>query len=136
MNPDPALPESVKMVLTSFEAPANLPLARELWVESTQDSLSQVQIPTLIMIGGSDIQIDVHADGDPLQKAAAGKANITFAFPPNANHVFKEDTRTPAEVAATPGNGYNAPDTHLDPQSLHTILTWLDTTMGRTVSGS
>lgn len=136
MNPDPALPESVKMVLTSFEAPANLPLARELWVESTQDSLTQVQIPTLIMIGGSDVQINVHADGDPLQKAAAGKANITFAFPPNANHVFKEDTRTPAEVAATPGNGYNAPDTHLDPQSLHTILTWLDPTMDRTASGS
>jgi hypothetical protein len=30
MNPDQRLPESVKMVLASFEAPANLPLAREL----------------------------------------------------------------------------------------------------------
>lgn len=28
MNPDPGLPESVRMVLASFEAPANLPLAR------------------------------------------------------------------------------------------------------------
>jgi hypothetical protein len=51
--------------------------------------------------------------------------NVTFAFPPNANHVFKEDTRSPAEVAASPGNGYNAPDTHLDPESLETILAWL-----------
>ncbi|WP_427017511.1 alpha/beta hydrolase [Pseudarthrobacter sp. P1] len=136
MNPDPALPESVKMVLASFEAPANLPLARELWVESTRNSLGQVQIPTLVLIGGSDVQIDVHADGDPLQEASAGMANVTFAFPPNANHVFKEDDRTPAEVAATPGNGYNDPGTHLDPESLQTILTWLQATMGPTAAGS
>ncbi|GAA5005095.1 alpha/beta hydrolase [Actinopolymorpha pittospori] len=125
MNPDPGLPESVRMVLASFEAPANLPLARELWVESAGDSLTNVRIPVLVLIGGRDVQIDVHADGDPLQRAAAGMANVTFAFPPSANHVFKEDTRTPAEVAASPGNGYNAPDTHLDPESLTTILDWL-----------
>ncbi|MEA2828972.1 MAG: uncharacterized protein QOG43_3411 [Actinomycetota bacterium] len=60
--------------------------------------------------------------------SAAGMANVTFAFPPNANHVFKEDKRTPAEVVSSPGNGYNAPGTHLDPQSLSTILDWLHTT--------
>ena len=125
MDPDPGLPDSVKMVLASFETPANLPLARELWVESTSDSLRKVQIPTLVLIGGKDVQIDVHADGDPLQEAAAGMTNVTFAFPPNANHVFKEDTRSPAEVASSPGNGYNEPGTHLDPESLDTVLAWL-----------
>ncbi|WP_104088470.1 S9 family peptidase [Arthrobacter sp. GMC3] len=130
MNPDPALPDSVKMVLASFEAPMNLPLARELWVESTCDSLVNVQIPTLVLIGGRDVQIDEHADGVPLQEAAAGMANVTFAFPPNANHVFKEDTRTPAEVAASPGNGYNEPGTRLDPEALETILSWLARTLG------
>ena len=125
MNPDPALPDTVKMVLASFETPANLPFARELWVESACDSLANVRIPTLVLIGGRDVQIDTHADGDPLQKAAAGMSNVTFAFPPNANHVFKRDTRTPAEVAASPGNGYNEPGTHLDPASVDTILTWL-----------
>lgn len=127
MDPDPRLPESVRLVLASFETPANLPFARELWVESTCDSLTKVRIPTLVLIGGSDVQIDLHADGDPLQHAAAGMANVTFAFPPTANHVFKEDTRTPAEVASTPGNGYNGAGTHLDPESLSTILTWLRT---------
>jgi dienelactone hydrolase len=136
MNPDPALPDSVKMVLASFEAPANLPLARELWNESTSDSLDKVQIPTLVLIGGRDVQIDAHADGDPLQEAAAGMADVTFAFPPNANHVFKEDTRTPAEVAATPGNGYNDPGTHLDPESVDTILTWLRRTVGPPASSA
>jgi hypothetical protein len=76
---------------------------------------------------GSDLQVDVHADEDPLQRAAAGMTNLTFAFPPSANHVFKEGHRTPAEVASAPGNGYNAPGTHLDPQSLSTILDWLQT---------
>ncbi|HEY2642842.1 MAG TPA: hypothetical protein VGI56_03725, partial [Galbitalea sp.] len=41
MDPDPALPDGVKMVLASFEAPANLPLARELWLESAGDSLTK-----------------------------------------------------------------------------------------------
>jgi dienelactone hydrolase len=128
MDPDPALPDSVKMVLASFETPMNLPFARELWVESACDSLAKVQIPTLVVIGGSDLQIDMHADGDPLQRAAAGMTNVTFAFPPHANHVFKEDHRTAAEVALSPGNGYNDPGAQLDPQSLTTILDWLHTT--------
>jgi len=125
MDPDPRLPDSVKMVLASFETPANLPLARELWVESATDALASVEIPTLVLIGGKDLQIDAHADGDPLRKAAAEKANISFTFPANANHVLKEDTRTVAEITAAPGTGYNEPGTHLDPESLETILTWL-----------
>ncbi len=125
MNPDPGLPESVRMVLASFETPANLPFARELWVESACESLARVQIPTLVLIGGKDVQIDLHADGEPLQRAAAGMTNVTFAFPPTANHVFKEDARTPADVAASPGNGYNEAGTRLDPESLETILGWL-----------
>jgi pimeloyl-ACP methyl ester carboxylesterase len=51
MDLDPRLPDSVKMVLASFESPANLPLARELWVESAADELPNVDIPTLILIG-------------------------------------------------------------------------------------
>ena len=96
--------------------------APELWRESACESLANVRIPTVALIGGRDVQIDVNADGGPLRQAAAGLANVAFAFPPNTNHVLKEDTRTPAEVAASPGNGYNAPDTHLDPESLTTII--------------
>jgi pimeloyl-ACP methyl ester carboxylesterase len=130
MDPDPRLPESVRMVLASFEAPANLPLARELWAEESTESLSAVRIPTLILIGGRDVQIDQHADGDPLQAAARGLPNVTFAFPPDTNHVLKEDHRTPAEVAATPGNGYNAEGTHLDPNALSAMLDWIADVIG------
>lgn len=125
MDPDPALPDSVKAVLSSFEAPANLPLARELWFESACDSLSKVKIPVLVLIGKKDLQIDVRADGDPLQIAARGMANVTFDFPPNANHVFKEELRDPAQVAASPLTGYNEADTHLDPATVRLLLDWL-----------
>jgi pimeloyl-ACP methyl ester carboxylesterase len=125
MNLDPRLPDSVKMVLASFEAPANLPLARELWAEDAADLLPEVAIPTLVLIGRKDLQIDATADGGPLEQAAAGRDNVAFAYPANANHVFKEDIRTLAEVAAAPGDAYNQDGTHLDPEALETILGWL-----------
>jgi pimeloyl-ACP methyl ester carboxylesterase len=125
MNPNPRLPDSVKMVLASFESPGNLPLARELWSEDAADLLPEVEIPTLILIGRKDLQVDATLDGTPLESAAAGKDNITFAYPTNANHVFKEEMRSTAEVMTTPGNGYNEDGTHLDPEALATILGWL-----------
>lgn len=128
MDLDPGLPESVRAALASFEAPANLPFARELWIESATDSLTKIQAPALILIGAKDQQVDIHADGKPLQEAAAGMSNVTFAFPANANHVFKEELRTPTEVAASPGSGYNEPGTHLDPETLDTILNWFSVT--------
>jgi len=131
MDLDPRLPDSVKMVLASFESPANLPLARELWVESAADELPNVDIPTLILIGRRDLQVDATADGIPLEQAAAGKDDITFAYPANANHVFKEDTRTPAEQAAAPGDGYNEDGTHLDPEALSAVLDWLESSPSR-----
>lgn len=81
----------------------------------------------LVLIGGRDAQVDARADGDPLRRAAAGRSNVTFATPEFANHVFKEDRRTPEEAAAAPGVGYNEPGTHLDPESLALILDWLRT---------
>ncbi|MBP2414201.1 dienelactone hydrolase [Arthrobacter stackebrandtii] len=129
MDPDPALPESVRQVLSSFDTPANLPFARELWRVSARDTLGSIGTPALVLIGGRDVQIDQKDDGGPLQQAASGRPNVTFVFPPRANHVFKEDVRTRAEVAASPGNGYNEPGTRLDPESAAAIIGWLRTTL-------
>jgi len=125
MNIDSNVPDSVKMVLASFEAPANLPLAHELWNEDAVVSLREVEIPTLVLIGRKDLQIDATLDGEPLEQAARGKGNITFVFPANANHVFKEDARPIAEVIAAPGSGYNETGTRLDPVALQAIIGWL-----------
>lgn len=127
MDPDPRLPADVRTLLLGFETPVNLPLARELWAEAAGDTLPEVTIPTLVLIGGKDVQIDVHADGDPLQGAAAGNTNVTFIFPPTANHVLKEENRTLEEVFANMREhpGYNEDGTRLDPEALNTILSWL-----------
>lgn len=127
MDPDPRLPEGVRMVLASFEAPANLPLARELWAEDATATLPRVRIPLLVLIGRKDVQVDAEADGAPLQAAAAGMPQVSFVFPENANHVLKEDVRTPEERAAAPGGGYNEPGTRLDPEAVEDVLGWLRT---------
>ena len=83
MNPDPALPEGVQMLLRSLETPANLPFARELWTADAAPLLGQVDVPTLVIIGKKDLQVDWQDDGGPLQRAAAGHANVTILFPEN-----------------------------------------------------
>jgi alpha-beta hydrolase superfamily lysophospholipase len=125
MDPDPALPEQVRMVLASFEVPANLPFARELWVEDAADSLARVATPTLVLIGGKDLQVDVQLDGEPLRAAAAGVPDVSFVFPTNANHVLKEELRSRDQAAAAPGSGYNDEGARLDPEALTAIVDWL-----------
>lgn len=128
---DPRLPETVRRVLSSFETPANLPFARELWAEDVADSLPRAQLPVLVLIGQKDLQVDVHADGELLQRAAHRMPNVSFAFPANANHVLKEETRKTAEIATASSPGYNEPGTHLDPETVSIIVSWLHGVIGR-----
>lgn len=124
--PDPALPQGVQALLQSLATPVNLPFARELWTADAANLLGHADVPVLVIIGKKDIQVDWQADGEPLQRAAAGHDEVTFLFPENANHVLKQELRprselVPAEVTAS----YNGPDTRLDPQALARIVDWL-----------
>jgi uncharacterized protein len=126
LDPDPALPEGVQMLLQSLSSPANLPFARELWMADAASLLRQVDVPVLVIIGKKDLQVDWQADGELLQRAAAGHEEVTFLFPENTNHVLKYESRPRSELAqpeAVPR--YNAPDARLDPQALASILEWL-----------
>ena len=124
--PDPALPQAAQMLLQGLATPANLPFARELWIADAAALLKQVHVPMLIVIGKKDIQVDWQADGEPLQRAAAGKQDVTFIFPENANHVQKYEPKSRAELApAEAVTGYNAPDAHLDEAAQASILKWL-----------
>ena len=137
MDPDPRLPENLRMMLAAFDTPANLPFARELWNEDAADSLPLVRVPTLVVIGGKDLQVDARIDGGHLQEAAGGMGNVTFAFPANANHVLKDETRSTAEIAASGDARYNDPDTHLDPETAGLILSlarWRPFRQRRTLS--
>lgn len=124
--PDPALPEGVELLLQALETPANLPFARELWTAETSSLLARVAVPVLVVIGKKDLQVDWQADGEPLQRAAAGRADITFLFPDTANHVLKHEPRPRQRLAqAEAMPRYNAPDTSLDPDMAAGILAWL-----------
>jgi hypothetical protein len=72
--------------------------------------------------------VDWQADGEPLQQAAAGRADVTFLFPENANHVLKYEPQPRSELAqpeALPR--YNAPDAQLDSEAMESIVAWLAT---------
>ncbi|MGZ6375606.1 MAG: alpha/beta hydrolase family protein [Ktedonobacterales bacterium] len=124
--PDPALPQGVQTIFQALETPANLPFARELWMADAATPLRQVDVPVLVIIGKKDIQVDWQADGKPLQRAAAGRGDVTFLFPENANHVLKYESRPSAELTqpeAVPR--YNAAEARLDPEALASIVEWL-----------
>ncbi len=125
-NPDSALPEGVRMLVQALQSPANRPFARELWMADAAPLLAQADVPTLVIIGKKDIQVDWQADGEPLKRAAAGRANVTFLFPENANHILKQESRPRSQLtAADVTAGYNAPDARLDPEALADMLSWL-----------
>jgi pimeloyl-ACP methyl ester carboxylesterase len=124
--PDPSLPAGVQALLAGLTAPANLPFARELWAADSAPLLARVNVPTLVVIGKKDIQVDWQTDGEPLQSAARGRANITFVFPDDANHVLKHEPRPRAELnAAQAVSGYNGPEARLDSAAMARILEWL-----------
>ena len=126
MNPDPSLPAGVLALLASLAAPANLPFARELWMTDGAPLVARIDVPTLVVIGKKDIQVDWRSDGDPLQRAAAPNANVTFLFPDDANHVLKHEPRPRSALsAAQTVTSYNAADATLDPEAMASILRWL-----------
>jgi alpha-beta hydrolase superfamily lysophospholipase len=126
IDPDPALPEGVRLLLQALETPANLPFARELWIADAATLLARTTVPVLVIIGKKDLQVDWQADGEPLQRAATGRADITFLFPDNANHVLKHEPRPRRQLAqAEAMPRYNALDAYLDPDVATAIMAWL-----------
>ncbi len=124
--PDPALPEGVRTLIAALESPYNLPFARELWIADAAAPLRDVRVPVLIVIGKKDLQVDWQADAEPLQRDAAGRADVSFLFPENANHVLKHEPRPREELLqAEAMSRYNAPDTSLDPETVAAIVAWL-----------
>jgi len=124
--PDPSLPQGIQMLLQGLAAPANQPFARELWAADAAAWLAEVSAPVLVVIGQKDIQVDWQADGGRLQQAVAGRRDVDFVFPQNANHVLKHEPRPRSELeAAEVAARYNAPDAVLDSEPVAAILAWL-----------
>jgi alpha-beta hydrolase superfamily lysophospholipase len=123
---DPSLPAGLHSLFASLGNPANQPFAREFLAVNPARLLLDVPEPVLIVIGKKDIQVNWQVDGAALETALAGRDNVTFVYPDNANHVLKHEEKpreqlTPADAAAS----YSAADRVLDPEALQAIQTWL-----------
>jgi pimeloyl-ACP methyl ester carboxylesterase len=128
MTKDIALPEDIKPIILSLQNPANLPFTRELWTYSLPEHLSKLDVPTLVVIGKKDIQVNWKIDGHELEKATAKKNDMSFIYPKNANHVLKHEVKPLEEITAQyAALRYNAPDAELDRESVNAILNWLKT---------
>jgi hypothetical protein len=78
------------------------------------------------VIEKKDIQVSWKDDGELLHRAAAGRADITFAFPDDANHVLKHEPHPPGELTAEAlFAAYNADDAVLDADATATVIDWL-----------
>ncbi|MFN2203090.1 MAG: alpha/beta hydrolase family protein [Caldilineaceae bacterium] len=131
---DDSLPETVRNVLTAFTVPANNPFARELLGVDPAQLLRQVPEPALVLIGKKDMQVDWQADGQALEAVLAGRANVSFVYPENANHVLKYEPKDRSKLQLTEvAAGYNASDRRLDPDALAEIETWLTVHTSQTV---
>jgi len=122
---DPDLPKNAKILLQGLAAPVNQPFARELWTLDIAPWLADLDIPTLVLIGKKDIQVDWQLDGQPLEAQAAGNPRVTFAYPENANHVLKYEPTPREALTSADGAAYNLADCGLDLESVDLIMTWL-----------
>lgn len=118
--------ENLKILFMSLYSPVNLPFTKELWCYNLPEYLAKVEEPVLVVIGKKDIQVDWKLDGSELEKTAADRANVSFVYPENANHVLKHE-ETPLEQInlQTVTLNYNAPDTELDTDTVTAIVSWL-----------
>jgi pimeloyl-ACP methyl ester carboxylesterase len=121
-----ALPEWINNLVQGFYTPINLPFTREFFALDPASLLGKVTEPTLVMIGKKDIQVDYQLNGLPLEAAAKNNDNVSFAYPENADHVLKYESR-PREIltAADVTTQYNASDRVLDDGALQIIIEWL-----------
>jgi len=126
LGPEPSLPEGLRNLFAALTSPANMPFAREFLPVDPAQLLRQVAEPLLVVIGKKDIQVNWQTDGPVLEAAAAGRDNVTFFFPDDANHVLKHEPAPRAElVPSQVASGYNAADGSLDPAALAAIERWL-----------
>ncbi len=124
--PASELPDGVKDLFRSLEAPANQPFSRELWIADGASLLANVDSPVLVIIGKKDIQVDWRLDGELLQKAAQGKSGVTFFYPDDANHILKYEAKNREELTASEVVPlYNEDGRVLDSSTVDAIVTWL-----------
>ncbi len=90
---------------------------------------AKLTVPVLVLQGGKDIQVDPVLDAGPLVAALTGAGrDVTYHLSPDANHVFKHEPLSVAELRAdlvAVQNGYGAEGRVLDPDAVTTVVNWI-----------
>ncbi|PPD57853.1 alpha/beta hydrolase family protein [Dehalogenimonas etheniformans] len=129
---DPNLPEGFNNMVAALSAPFNQPFTREFWAFKPAPYFRNLDVPVLVVIGKKDLQCDWKLDGEALEKEAEVNENVEFFYPDNANHVLKFEP-TPREqlTMADAVKNYNLPEAKLDPETVSTIISWLNLQVAR-----
>ena len=123
--PHPDVPAALNGQVSTWHDPGSLPYMREILPLDPAGLLPQVTVPTLVVIGKKDIQVDWEVDGALLQAATAGMTNVTFEFPRNANRVLKYEPKPREELTAADTLEYNREGRALDGEAVRVIVDWL-----------
>lgn len=124
---DASLPDSIRLIIGGLVNPANLPFSRELWILEPAELVRKANVPTLIIIGRKDLQINWKLDGERLEEATEGMDDVTVFYPENSDHVLKyEDKQRDQLVPEQVGLHYNDAERKLDSDVLSAILEWLN----------
>ena len=121
----PDLPTTLNEYISSLHDPRSLPFLREVLPLNPADLLVQTTVPTLIVIGKKDLQVNWETDGALLQAATAGLGHITYEFPENADHVLKYQPKPREELTQADALQYNAAGRTLAPEAVQVIVDWL-----------
>jgi dienelactone hydrolase len=124
-NPSPELPDGISQLLNGLEIPLNLPFTREIMSADPVEWLVEIGVPVVVIIGRKDVQVDWQVDGARLQSAAAGMADVSFAFPQDADHVLKYETKGAGSLTSADALRYNQAGRLLDGETTTILLTWL-----------
>lgn len=97
-------------------APQNLPFLNSWITKNPLEEIKKVQIPTLIINGNKDIQVQV-TDAENLKKA---KPNATLVIVDNMNHVLKDILKDENNIKS-----YSSADFPISKKLINTVVTFV-----------
>ena len=121
----PDLPAELNNYIGNLHDPRSLPFMREVLPLDVAELLAQTTVPTLVVIGKKDLQVNWESDGALLKDSTAGLDHITYQFPENADHVLKYQPKPREELTQADALQYNAAGRTLAPEAVQVIVDWL-----------
>ena len=121
---------AVQQLLMPIMSPRAAPIGRPWATFDPAAAIAVVAPPVLILNGDKDAQVDPELDARRLEKAgkAAGKS-VYLVIVRDANHVYKQETRSMSEIRAhlaeATNLSYNKEGVPLAPELVPSIVAWI-----------